>query len=100
MHGARPRRKNQCAKKVYCEDVRLSINNENLCYSALYVPEDTPPLTEIQKEKLFERLAGCYDLSGIKPKSSAKVKFEAWNQATEMGRQQRAKERRAQEEAW
>ena len=37
-------------KKVYCEDVRLSINNEGLCYSALYAPPETPPRTETQKE--------------------------------------------------
>ena len=43
-------------------------------------------------------LAGCYDLSGVKPKSSAKVKYAAWWQACAMGDRQRRIERLALED--
>ena len=95
-----PRNNTSDSGKVCCEDPRLSINVEGLCYKALYIPEGTEPLTEYQTMKLFEQLAGCYDLSGIKPRSSTKTKYDAWKKATAMGQQQRAKERRAQMEVW
>ena len=85
-------------KKVYCEDVRLSINSEGVCYSVLYVPPETPPFTEEQKEWLFMRLAGCYDLSGVKPNRKAEVKHAAWPQACAMGDEQRRIERLALED--
>ena len=42
-------------------------------------------------------LAGCYDLSGVEPKRSAKVKFAAWAQACTWGTHRRRIELRALE---
>ena len=65
---------------AYCEDPALSLSEPGLVLQALQVPEDTPSISDEDRQHLLDVLCCFYDFSNNKPSNTGALR-DAWNRA-------------------
>ena len=72
----------KCSYKPYCEDKRLSIESGGEIYKALYLPPETPVISEERLDRLLCIMAMYVDWNAVKPKNAGEAK-NAWYKINE-----------------
>ena len=70
--------KNVCGWVPYCEDQRLSINGGGELYKALYIPKDTPAISDEARADLLALFCSHHSMEECRPKNKGQM-MDAWH---------------------